>query len=91
MKSIDVFCHLMPPEYAKICMAEAPNKSHMFVRALNVASMSNMDARNEVLKPLPGRTNPPVWQPSATTRSKKSLRPTPNFTKALLPASRSTM
>ena len=46
MKSIDVFCHLMPPEYAKICMAEAPNKSHMFVRALNVASMSNMDARN---------------------------------------------
>lgn len=54
MKSIDVFCHLMPPEYAKICMAEAPNKSHMFVRALNVASMSNMDARNEVLKAFPG-------------------------------------
>ncbi len=43
MKSIDVFCHLMPPEYAKICMAEAPNKSHMFVRALKVPSMSNME------------------------------------------------
>lgn len=108
MKSIDVFCHLMPPEYAKICMAEAPNKSHMFVRALNVASMSNMDARNEVLKAFPGYKQipnivsppvetfagpdkSPVWRPSATTRSKKSLRPTPNFTKALLPASRSTM
>ena len=96
MKSIDVFCHLMPPEYAKICMAEAPNKSHMFVRALNVASMSNMDARNEVLKAFPGYKQipnivsppvetfagpdkSPVWLPSATTRSKKSLRPTPQF------------
>lgn len=54
MKSIDVFCHLMPPEYAKICMAEAPNKSHMFVRALKVPSMSNMESRNEVLKEFPG-------------------------------------
>ena len=54
MKSIDVFCHLMPPEYAKICMAEAPHKSHMFQRALNVASMSNMEKRNEVLKQFPG-------------------------------------
>lgn len=24
MKSIDVFCHLMPPNYAKTCMEEAP-------------------------------------------------------------------
>ena len=56
MKSIDVFCHLMPPEYAKICMAEAPNKSHMFVRALKVPSMSNMESRNEVLKEFPGVT-----------------------------------
>ncbi len=54
MKSIDVFCHLMPPEYAKICMAEAPNRSHMFVRALKVPSMSNMESRNEVLKEFPG-------------------------------------
>ena len=54
MKSIDVFCHLMPPEYAKACMAEAPGKSHMFVRALNVPSMSNSDARLEVLKRFPG-------------------------------------
>ena len=54
MKSIDVFCHLMPPEYAKICMAEAPNKSHMFVRALKVPSMSKMESRNEVLKEFPG-------------------------------------
>ncbi len=108
MKSIDVFCHLMPPEYAKICMAEAPNKSHMFVRALNVASMSNMDARNEVLKAFPGYkqipniVSPPVETFAGPDKSprlaaigndeiKKSLRPTPNFTKALLPASHSTM
>lgn len=43
MKSIDVFCHLMPPEYAKICMAEAPNKSHMFVRALKVPAVKSSD------------------------------------------------
>lgn len=54
MKSIDVFCHLMPPEYAKLCMEEAPSKSHMFVRALNVQSMSDMAYRLEILKQFPG-------------------------------------
>lgn len=54
MKSIDVFCHLMPPDYAKTCMEEAPHKSHMFVRALNVATMADMDKRLEVLKRFPG-------------------------------------
>ncbi len=53
MKSIDVFCHLMPPEYAKVCMEAAPSKSHMFVRALNVEAMSNMERRLEVLKKFP--------------------------------------
>ena len=31
MKSIDVFCHLMPQKYAELAMNESPNKSHMFV------------------------------------------------------------
>lgn len=53
MKSIDVFCHLMPPHYAELCMNEAPNKSHMFRRALNIPSMSDMDCRDEVLKKFP--------------------------------------
>lgn len=33
MRSIDVFCHLMPKKYAELAMNESPNKSHMFVRA----------------------------------------------------------
>ncbi len=53
MKSIDVFCHLMPLEYAKEAMKEAPNKSHMFVRALNIKSMADMEYRKEVIKQFP--------------------------------------
>ena len=66
MKSIDVFCHLMPSQYAKVCMEEAPNKSHMFVRALNVATMADLDKRHEVLrrfdgyKQIPNIVSPPV-------------------------------
>ncbi len=47
MKSIDAFCHLMPKKYAELCMQESPNKSHMFVRALNIPSMSDMEYRYE--------------------------------------------
>ena len=54
MRSVDVFCHLMPPEYAKVCMAENPLKSHMFMRALKVKSMADMEYRNEVLRQFPG-------------------------------------
>ena len=54
MKSIDVFCHLMPKKYAQMAMDESPNKSHMFVRALNMQAMSDMDYRLEVLKQFPG-------------------------------------
>lgn len=54
MKSIDVFCHLMPQNYAKMAMDESPNKSHMFVRALEMQAMSDMDYRLEVLKQFPG-------------------------------------
>ena len=54
MKSIDAFCHLMPKKYAELAMAESPNKSHMFVRALNTRAMSDMDYRRTVLDMFPG-------------------------------------
>ncbi|MCR5006982.1 MAG: amidohydrolase family protein [Oribacterium sp.] len=54
MKKLDVFCHLMPPNYAKLCMEESPNVSHMFKRALNIPSMSDMDHRLSVLEKFPG-------------------------------------
>ncbi|MDO4328711.1 MAG: amidohydrolase family protein [Lachnospiraceae bacterium] len=54
MKSIDVFCHLMPKKYAELAMKESPNRSHMFVRALKTQAMSDMDYRAEVLKQFPG-------------------------------------
>ncbi len=54
MKSIDVFCHLMPKKYAELAMNESPNKSHMFVRALKMQAMSDMDYRMEVMKQFPG-------------------------------------
>ncbi len=54
MKSIDVFCHMMPPRYAQACMKEAPNKSHMFKRALKIKSMADMDYRDKVLAGFPG-------------------------------------
>lgn len=54
MKSIDVFCHLMPQKYADLAMRESPNKSHMFVRALRMQAMSDMEYRAEVLKRFPG-------------------------------------
>lgn len=54
MKSIDVFCHLMPRKYAELAMNEAPNKSHMFQRALKIQSMADMDHRAEIMKAFPG-------------------------------------
>lgn len=54
MKSIDVFCHLMPPKYAQQAMNESPNMSHMFLRALKTRAMSDMDYRAEVMKQFPG-------------------------------------
>lgn len=54
MKSIDVFCHLMPKKYAELAMNESPNRSHMFVRALKTQAMSDMDYRGEVIKKFPG-------------------------------------
>ena len=54
MKSIDVFCHLMPQKYAELAMNESPNKSHMFIRALQMQAMSDMDYRLGVLKQFPG-------------------------------------
>lgn len=76
MKSIDVFCHLMPPEYAKICMAEAPHKSHMFMRALNVASMSDMTRRLEVLKQFPGyKQIPNIVSPPVETFAEPEKSP----------------
>ncbi|MFC2679091.1 MAG: amidohydrolase family protein [Granulicatella sp.] len=66
MKSIDVFCHLMPRKYAEMVMEEAPDKSHMFMRALNIPSMSDMDYRYDVIKrfpeykQIPNIVSPPV-------------------------------
>ncbi len=66
MKSIDVFCHLMPKKYAEMAMNQSPNKSHMFVRALNMQAMSDMDYRMEVMKrflgykQIPNIVSPPV-------------------------------
>lgn len=54
MKSIDVFCHLMPRKYAELAMSESPNKSHMFLRALNMQAMSDMEARRKILGQFPG-------------------------------------
>lgn len=54
MKSIDVFCHLMPKRYAELAMSESPNKSHMFVRALKMRAMSDMDYRAQVMEKFPG-------------------------------------
>ena len=66
MKSIDVFCHLMPQKYAELAMNESPNKSHMFVRALKMQAMSDMEYRKQVMegfegyKQIPNIVSPPV-------------------------------
>lgn len=54
MKSIDVFCHLMPERYAELAMKESPNQSHMFMRALKMQAMSDMEYRLEVMSKFPG-------------------------------------
>ena len=54
MKSIDVFCHLMPRRYAEKAMEESPNQSHMFVRALKMQAMSDMEYRKKVMQEFPG-------------------------------------
>ena len=54
MKSIDVFCHLMPQKYAELAMNESPNKSHMFVRALKMQAMSDMEYRKQVMEGFEG-------------------------------------
>lgn len=66
MKSIDVFCHLMPRRYAELAMKESPNKSHMFLRALKMRAMSDMEYRQTVItkfpeyKQIPNIVSPPV-------------------------------
>ena len=66
MKSIDVFCHLMPQKYAELAMNESPNKSYMFVRALKMQAMSDMEYRKQVMegfegyKQIPNIVSPPV-------------------------------
>ena len=54
MKSIDVFCHLMPKAYAEQAMKESPHASHMFMRALNIQTMSDMEHRLEIIRMFPG-------------------------------------
>ena len=66
MKAIDVFCHLMPRRYAELAMEESPNQSHMFVRALKMQAMSDMEYRKKVMcefpgyKQIPNIVSPPV-------------------------------
>ena len=60
MKSIDVFCHLMPQKYAELAMNESPNKSHMFVRALKMQAMSDMEYRKQVMEGFEGISRSPI-------------------------------
>lgn len=77
MKSIDVFCHLMPQKYAELAMQEAPNASHMFLRALKMRAMSDMEYRVEVLKrfpqykQIPNIVSPPVESFASPEKSPK--------------------
>ena len=59
MKVIDSFCHLMPKKYAELAVAEAPGKSHMFVRALKMKAMSDMEYRKDIMLRYPGYTQIP--------------------------------
>lgn len=54
MKSLDVFCHILPPRYYEAAVAETTAQYHMFTRALNLASMSDEAARLAVFKKFPG-------------------------------------
>ena len=54
MEYIDSFCHLMPLKYAELAMTEAPGKSHMFVRALKMKAMSDMEYRKDIIEHYPG-------------------------------------
>lgn len=54
MKSIDVFCHMMPQKYAEIAVEENPHASHMFLRATKIRTMENIEKRNEILNQFPG-------------------------------------
>lgn len=54
MKSIDVFCHILPPEYYEAAVRDTTAQYHMFTRALNVKSMSDMDTRLAFMEKFPG-------------------------------------
>ncbi len=54
MKSIDVFCHILPPEYYEAATRNTTAQYHMFTRALNVKSMSDLDTRLRVMERFPG-------------------------------------
>jgi predicted TIM-barrel fold metal-dependent hydrolase len=77
MKSIDVFCHLMPKKYAQLAMEESPNASHMFLRALNMRAMSDMEYRAQVMKEfpeykqIPNIVSPPVESFASPEKSPK--------------------
>lgn len=54
MKSIDVFCHILPPEYYEAAVKDTSAQYHMFTRALNLKAMSDVETRLEVMKKFPG-------------------------------------
>ena len=93
MKSIDVFCHLMPKKYAELAMNESPNRSHMFVRALKTQAMSDMDYRGEVIKKFPGYKQIPniVSPPLAMMKLRRLQKSIRNIMRDLLPEFRLTM
>ena len=59
MKSIDVFCHILPPEYYEAAVKDTTSQFHMFTRALHVKAMSDLETRLEVMKKFPGYSQLP--------------------------------
>lgn len=54
MKSVDVFCHILPPEYYEAAVKETTAQYHMFTRALNMKAMSDAAERKKILGQFPG-------------------------------------
>ncbi len=54
MESIDVFCHVLPPEYCDAANRAAKRPLHMFARAQEIEVMVNLDARRRVMDRFPG-------------------------------------
>ncbi len=54
MKAIDVFCHILPPEYYEAAVKETTAQYHMFTRALNMKAMSDTAERRKILEQFPG-------------------------------------